>query len=66
MELIMEQSFENENTCDVFMNQVRIYYELLPKLEEMRNFQIEGSRNLEMNENNLKKLHAQKVFWKKK
>jgi hypothetical protein len=34
----------------------------LPKLEEMKNFQIEGSRNLEMNENNLKKLHAQKVF----
>jgi len=37
----------------------------LPKLEEMKNFQIEGSRNLEMNENNLKKLHAQKVFWKR-
>jgi hypothetical protein len=52
MDLIMEQSFENENTCDVFMNQVGIYYELLPKLEEMGNFQIEGSRNLEMNETN--------------
>jgi hypothetical protein len=36
----------------------------LPKLEEMGSFQIEGSRNLEMNENNLKKLHAQRVFWR--
>ncbi len=32
----------------------------------MGNCQIERSRNLEMNESNLKKLHAQKVFWKKK
>jgi hypothetical protein len=37
----------------------------LPKLEKTENFQIEGSRNLQMNKNNLKNLHAQKVFWKK-
>jgi len=61
----MEQSFENENTCDVFMNEIKIYYELLPKHEEMGNFQIEGSRNVEMNDTNLKKLLAQKVFWKR-
>jgi hypothetical protein len=31
----------------------------------MGSFQIGRSGNLEMNENNLKKLHAQKVFWKR-
>jgi hypothetical protein len=36
----------------------------LPKLEKTKKIQIEGSRNLEMNKNNLKNLHAQKVFWK--
>jgi hypothetical protein len=46
------------------MNEVRIENELLVELEEMGNFQIKGSRNLEMNENNLKKLHAQRVFWR--
>jgi len=34
----------------------------LPKVEERKKIQIEGSRNVEMNENNLKKLHAQKIF----
>jgi len=37
----------------------------LPKPEERGNFQIKVCRNLEMNENHLKKLHAQKVFWKR-
>jgi hypothetical protein len=36
----------------------------LPKLEEMGNFQIEGSRNLEMNENNLKNYMHKKYFGK--
>ncbi len=31
----------------------------------MGNFQIEGSRTLKINENNFKKLHAQKGFWKR-
>jgi hypothetical protein len=46
------------------MNEVRIENELLPELEEMGSFQTKGSRNPKMNENNLKKLHAQRVFWR--
>jgi hypothetical protein len=30
----------------------------------MINLQIEGSRNLEMNENNLRKLYAQRTLWR--
>ncbi len=60
----MEQSSQKENTCDVFMNEVRIEDEMLLKLEEMGSFQIEGSRHLEMNEKNFKKLHAQRNFWR--
>jgi hypothetical protein len=37
MKLIMEQSFENENTCEVFLNEVRIKNELLQKPEEIFN-----------------------------
>jgi hypothetical protein len=48
----------------ILMNEVKIKYEMLVELEEMVSLQIERSRNLEMNENNLKKLHAQKTFWK--
>jgi hypothetical protein len=51
----MEQSSRNENTCDVFMNEVRIEDEILPKPEEMVSLQTKESRNVEMNENNLKK-----------
>ncbi len=54
----MEQSSKNENTCDVFMKEVKIEDEMLVEPKEMVNFQIERSRNLEMNENNLKKLYA--------
>jgi len=54
----MEQYFKNNNTCDVFMNEVKIKDEILLEPEEMISFQIEGSRNVKMNENNLKKLHA--------
>jgi hypothetical protein len=32
--------------------------------EKMKSLQTKGSRNLEMNENNLKKLHVQRVYWK--
>ncbi len=46
------------------MNEVKIEDETLPKLEEMGSFWIEGSRNPKMNENNLKKLHAQRTFWR--
>ncbi len=60
----MEQYSENENTCDVFMNEVWIEDEMLVKLEEMVNLQTKGSRNLEMNEKNLKKLYAQRTFWR--
>jgi hypothetical protein len=62
----MEQSSKNENTCNVFMNEIRVEDEFLPEeiFEEMGSFQIKRSKNLEMNENNLKKLHAQRVFWK--
>jgi hypothetical protein len=35
----MEESFGNENTCDVFMNEVRIENEMLVELEEMVSFQ---------------------------
>jgi hypothetical protein len=62
----MEQYFENENTCDIFMNEVRIEDELLLKFEKNRSLQLEGSKNLKTNEEkmkeNLKKLHAQKLF----
>jgi len=61
----MEQSCKNENTCDVFMNEVRIEDEILPKPEEMVSFQTKENRNVEMNENNLKKLHAQRAFWRR-
>jgi hypothetical protein len=54
----MEQSSKKENTCDVFMNEVRIEDEMLLKPKEMGSFQIEGSRHLEMNEKFLKKLHS--------
>jgi hypothetical protein len=37
---------------------------MLVKLEEMVNLQTKGSRNLEMNEKNLKKLYAQRTFWR--
>jgi hypothetical protein len=36
----------------------------LPKPEEMGSLRTKGNRNSEMNENNLKKLHAQRVFWR--
>ncbi len=35
----MEQVFENENTCDVFINEVKIEDEMFLKRENMVNFQ---------------------------
>jgi hypothetical protein len=43
------------------MNEIRIKDEMLLKLEKMGNFQIEVSKNPEMNQFFLKK-HAQKIF----
>jgi len=58
----MEWSFENENTCDMFMNEVRTEDEMLVKPEETVNLQTKGSKNLEMIENNFKKLYVQRKF----
>jgi hypothetical protein len=43
--LCMEQSFENENIYDVFMNEISMEDEPLQKLEKNASVQIEGSRN---------------------
>jgi hypothetical protein len=61
----MEYSSENENICDVFMNEIRVEDEMLPKLEKLGNFQTKGSKNPTTNEMFLKKLHAQRVFWRR-
>lgn len=37
----MEQSSENKNTCDVFINEVRIKDKMLLEPEEMGNLHIE-------------------------
>jgi hypothetical protein len=56
----MEQSSKNENTCDIFMNEVRMENEPLLKpqeninLQENENLQIERSRNPKMNEEKMK------------
>ncbi len=41
----MEQSSENENICDVFMNEVKIEDEIWSKLEEMVGLQTKGRKN---------------------
>jgi hypothetical protein len=60
----MEQFSENENTCNIFMNEIRIEDELLLKFEKNGNLQMKQSRNPKTNEKkmkeNLMKLHAQK------
>jgi hypothetical protein len=38
--------------------------ENLSKLEKMGNLQTKGSKNTKTNEDNFKKLHAQKTFWR--
>jgi hypothetical protein len=62
----MKQSFENENTCDIFMNEVKMKNEPLQKPKDNASVQREGSINLKINDHEffLKKLHAQRLFWK--
>jgi hypothetical protein len=56
----MEKYFENENTCDILMNDVKMKDEpfLKPQknvnLEENENFQTKGNMNLGMNEEKMK------------
>jgi hypothetical protein len=49
----------NENTCDIFMNEVRMEDEPLQELEKNANVWKEGSKNLEKKEKKWKK------FWKR-
>jgi hypothetical protein len=42
----------------------KIEDEMLVKLEEMVNLQIKWNKNLEINENNLRKIFAQRTFWR--
>jgi hypothetical protein len=64
----MEQYFLNENTCDIFMNEIRMEDELLLELQENGSIQTKRNRNPDINEekmkDNLKKLHAQRSFWR--
>jgi hypothetical protein len=64
--LNMKQSFENENTCDIFMNEIMMEDEALWEPKENASIQEEGSKNLKINEEimkeNLKKLHATKII----
>jgi hypothetical protein len=62
----MEQSSKFENTCDIFVNERRMEDE--QELKENVSVQITRNRNLEKIEEkvkeNLKRLHAQRLFWK--
>ncbi len=60
----MEQYFKNENTYDVFMNQVRMEHELLKEPKESASVQTKGSRNPNNKEEKLKMLHEERLFWK--
>jgi hypothetical protein len=64
----MQQSSKFENTCDIFMNERRMEDKPLQELEENVNVQIIRNMNLENIEEkmkeNLKRLHAQRLFWK--
>jgi hypothetical protein len=50
----MAQPSKNRNTCDIFLNEVRMEDEPLPKPEENGSLQIEISRNPKMNEEKMK------------
>ncbi len=66
----MEIFFENENTCDIFMNEIKMEDEPLLEPEENGSYQeneslqTKGNRIPRMNEekmeDNFKKLHAQR------
>jgi hypothetical protein len=47
-----EQFFENENTCDIFMTEIRMENEPLLEPQENVNLQTKGSKNAKMNEKN--------------
>jgi hypothetical protein len=46
----MEQSSKNENTYNIFMNEVKMEDEPLQELEENANVQTKGSQNPKNNE----------------
>jgi hypothetical protein len=46
----MEQYFQNENKCDVLMNEIRMEDEPLLELQENESLQAKGNRNPRMNE----------------
>ncbi len=52
--LNIEQFFENENTCDVFMNETRMEDEALQEHEKNANVQIEKNKNLKNDEKKMK------------
>jgi hypothetical protein len=62
----MEQYSKHENTCDIFMNEIRMEDEPLEEPEKMqvskqKETKIQKKKNMK---EKLKKLHAQKQFWK--
>jgi hypothetical protein len=59
LKLSMEQSFENENTYDVFINENKDGSWAFAKTWKNASVQIEGSRNPKNNEETMKE------FWKK-
>jgi hypothetical protein len=50
----MAQPSKNKNTCDIFLNEVRMEDEPLLEPKENGNLQIKGSRNPKMNEEKMK------------
>jgi hypothetical protein len=54
----MERAFKNENTGDVFMNEVKMKVKPLQELEKIAIIQTKGSRNPK---NNKEKMN---YFWK--
>ncbi len=60
----MEQSSKNENTYDVFMNEVIMEDKPLKELEKNASVQTKGSRNPKNKKEKLKNLHAKRLFWK--
>jgi hypothetical protein len=60
----MEQYFLNENTYDVFMNEVRMEDEPLKEPKENASVQTKGSRNPKNKEEKLKMLHEERLVWK--
>jgi len=53
-QLSMAQPSKNKNTCDIFLNEVRMEDEPLLEPKENGNLQIKGSRNPKTNEEKMK------------